>query len=528
MLYNKLSKIIHNNSRKINSIMSMLILAFLYFYDLYFMWTNGLNVVNSDSASEMILSMQLNKEGKILPLTRNWFYSTELRVLNTQIIYRIALALSPNNWHLAKTISVGIFLIILIVCAIWLMRKMGYADYAFWLACAVISPFGFWYGQNVIFNSYYVPHIAISMASFALLFSSIKIINKRHKIFRIAVLLLLGFIAGCGGIRQLMVCYVPLLFASIILFYLRKGSNKTREFFCLTSSLFAASCAGYLMNNKVLSQFFHFSNHSETMWGEFDLGKVIECIGDFIHLFGWHENVNLFSFKGMGNVFGILLVFITLCAIIYLLKNLKQLDMYECLIVLFFVFAFLIQLLVFSAAGPYNESYWVPTAPFVFIISLIALKHAKDLIQKSSILIIFTFMILLCSNANFSNPYNPTVPNSITLQNIAEWLTESGYTQGYATFWNGNILTELSDGKIEMWTIGESNYIDLDCIKWLQTAAHIENPPDGPCFLLLHKTYELERNINLADALSSHLVYGDDNFMIYSFDDISQYWSLIN
>lgn len=487
-----------------------------------------MKLYQTDSASEMILSMQLNKEGKILPLTRNWFYSTELRVLNTQIIYRISLALSPNNWHLAKTISVGIFLLILIICAIWLMHKIGYADYALWMACAVISPFGFWYGQNVIFNSYYVPHIAISLASFALLFSSIKTVNKQFKFFQISALLLLGFIAGCGGIRQLMICYVPLLLTSIILLYLRNGMDKTKDFFYLIFSLFLMACAGYLLNNKILSHFFCYSNHSETMWGEFNLEKVFQCLGDFIHLFGWHENVNIFSLKGMGNIFGILFVFITFCAIIYLIKNLKQLDCYESLIVLFFVTAFLIQLLVFSAAGPYNESYRVPTAPFVFIISLIALRKCKDLIQKGSILVVFTFMLLLCSKANFSNPYNLTVPNSIKLQNIAEWLTELGYTQGYATFWNSNILTELSDGKIEMWTISESNYIDLECIKWLQTTAHIENPPKGSCFLLLHKTEELERNINLADNLSTHLVYGDDDFMIYDFDDISQYWNLIN
>ncbi len=524
--YNKSGKIIYKNIYKINLVMSMLILIFLYFYDLYFIWSNGLNIINSDSASEMILSMQLNKEGRILPLTTNWFYSTELRVLNTQIIYRIALTLSPNNWRLAKTISVGIFLLVLIICAIWFMYKMGYADHALWLACAVISPFGFWYGQNVVFNSYYVPHIAISLVSFALSFSSIKAVSKRYKFFQIAVLLILGFIAGCGGIRQLMVCYVPLFLAGVTLLYLRNGTDKTKEFFCLTCSLFLTSCAGYLLNNKILSRFFYFTNHSETMWGKFSLDKVWECIGDFIHLFGWHEDVNIFSIRGIGNVFGILLIFIALGAVICLLKNLKQLDCYECLIVLFSVFAFLIQLLIFSAAGPYNESYWVPTAPFVFILLLITIRKCNDLIQKGTILIVFASMILLCSRATFRNPYNDKVPNSIAIQNVAEWLADLGYTQGYATFWNSNILTELSDGKIEMWTIEENSIMDLKCKGWLQNITHAGNPPSGPVFLLLTKN-EFESNINLTDSLSAYLVYGDDNFIIYSFDEINQYWNLI-
>lgn len=39
-------------------------------------------IVDSDLASEMILSDLLNKEGSII--SHNWFYSTELKVVNLQ------------------------------------------------------------------------------------------------------------------------------------------------------------------------------------------------------------------------------------------------------------------------------------------------------------------------------------------------------------------------------------------------------------------------------------------------------------
>ena len=77
-----------------------------------------------------------------------------------------------------------------------------------------------------------------------------------------------------------------------------------------------------------------------------------------------------------------------------------------------------------------------------------------------------------------------------------------------------------------MGTIEENSIMDLKCKGWLQNITHAGNPPSGPVFLLLTKN-EFESNINLTDSLSAYLVYGDDNFIIYSFDEINQYWNLI-
>ncbi len=46
---------------------------------------NYINFIDSDDASELILARQLVTEGNII--SKNWHYSTELRVLNTQLVY---------------------------------------------------------------------------------------------------------------------------------------------------------------------------------------------------------------------------------------------------------------------------------------------------------------------------------------------------------------------------------------------------------------------------------------------------------
>ena len=58
---------------------------------------------------------------------------------------------------------------------------------------------------------------------------------------------------------------------------------------------------------------------------------------------------------------------------------------------------------------------------------------------------------------------------------------ENGYTKGYATFWNGNVLTELSDGALELYTYTE--WSDEELRTGLQLKSHLTQPPEGPVFV---------------------------------------------
>ena len=102
-------------------------------------------------ASEMILSNQLNKEHSILELTTKWFYSTELRFLETQWFYRIGLLLSPNNWHIARTIAVALMLFLL-AFSVWLLFHVcDRDDIAVCAAAFTLCPCGSWYLWQTIY-----------------------------------------------------------------------------------------------------------------------------------------------------------------------------------------------------------------------------------------------------------------------------------------------------------------------------------------------------------------------------------------
>lgn len=71
------------------------------------------------------------------------------------------------------------------------------------------------------------------------------------------------------------------------------------------------------------------------------------------------------------------------------------------------------------------------------------------------------------------------------LEEVCDWLTDQGCNREHATFWNGNILTDRSNGDIEMWLCNDFN--TMAPYQWLQKTSHARSP-GRPVFLFA--TYE--------------------------------------
>ena len=79
----------------------------------------------------------------------------------------------------------------------------------------------------------------------------------------------------------------------------------------------------------------------------------------------------------------------------------------------------------------------------------------------------------------------------------AQTVRESGLTMGYATFWNANVMTELTDGEVEVVSMTiirnaqDQAYPEMSV--WLEMKENTrENRPDEPVFLLLSANEALE------------------------------------
>ena len=64
------------------------------------------------------------------------------------------------------------------------------------------------------------------------------------------------------------------------------------------------------------------------------------------------------------------------------------------------------------------------------------------------------------------------------------FLEESGYEYGVAFFWQANIITELTNGKIEMWTLEWDDEDEAYRVReWLQKRDHLDQFPEKFFFI---------------------------------------------
>jgi len=104
------------------------------------------------------------------------------------------------------------------------------------------------------------------------------------------------------------------------------------------------------------------------------------------------------------------------------------------------------------------------------------------------------------------------------LEGSIRFLKDNNYTYGYSTFWNSNVVTELTDGEIRMSSIqvfGDgtrtTNY------EWL-TLRSYDDIDVEKTFMLVEES-EQPRYPNTPMYSSGQLVYRDQYFHIYHFDD---------
>jgi hypothetical protein len=94
---------------------------------------------------------------------------------------------------------------------------------------------------------------------------------------------------------------------------------------------------------------------------------------------------------------------------------------------------------------------------------------------------------------------------------IVEIALEHGYDKGVATFWHSNIITELSDGRVEMWTL-ESNSSDK-MYEWLQKREHIGEFPSDRYFFAADASSDYDSFVSRHSELE--IIYSDDKVVLY-------------
>lgn len=505
-------------------------MAAAYLFDLWYQLVPGKWIVDSDLASEMILSDLLNKEGTII--SHNWFYSTELKVVNLQWFYRLGLLIFPNDWHLARTFGMAITLALFAAAMLFFVKCAGLGRAGLWMVGTLLWPFGQHYLVYAIYGGYYLVYTFFYMLVLALVLRSLNA-DKKHCALQWVLACVITAVAGMNGVKQLMVFHAPLCLAAAILLVLAlhscgKTDWKTALDACRKEvRLFAASlvtavaaAAGYFVSNAVLSRMYDFKSYNFIVWNRdedwFTLDRILM---DFFHEFGYENGSGVFHFGGIAAAVGLLLGCWMFFCIVRLLLRLDKLERNDKLLVLLLVAMLAVCGVAYTYFHEYYLYFWLMNMPVAIAVMAVEIKtedfHILGARQLLGVGLAACFTLCAVSTVRQEQEH-PYLAHK-GLNTAAEWLVDNGYTQGYSTFWNGNAMTELTSGKLEVWTLQSLDRDDVP--NWLQPKSHLTTDPEHPFLLIDTETDGPAENAKLVQYGDCSEVYNDGRYVIYDFAD---------
>ena len=505
-------------------------MAAAYLFDLWYQLVPGKWIVDSDLASEMILSDLLNKEGTII--SHNWFYSTELKVVNLQWFYRLGLLIFPNDWHLARTFGMAITLALFAAAMLFFVKCAGLGRAGLWMVGTLLWPFGQHYLVYAIYGGYYLVYTFFYMLVLALVLRSLNA-EKKHCALQWVLACVITAVAGMNGVKQLMVFHAPLCLAAAILLVLALHScGKTdwkaaldacrKEVRLLAASLVTAvaAAAGYFVSNAVLSRMYDFKSYNFIVWNRdedwFTLDRILM---DFFHEFGYENGSGVFHFGGIAAAVGLLLGCWMFFCIVRLLLRLDKLERNDKLLVLLLVAMLAVCGVAYTYFHEYYLYFWLMNMPVAIAVMAVEIKtedfHILGARQLLGVGLAACFTLCAVSTVRQEQEH-PYLAHK-GLNTAAEWLVDNGYTQGYSTFWNGNAMTELTSGKLEVWTLQSLDRDDVP--NWLQPKSHLTTDPEHPFLLIDTETDGPAENAKLIQYGDCTEVYNDGRYVIYDFAD---------
>ncbi len=406
-------------------------------------WEWGERRLDSDDSAEMILAELLYRTDEIA--SRNWYYSTEIRVLNTQLVMKPLFRLF-SDWHAVRTAGTAILLMALAGSFLFLCRSTKVGDSLIFASPLILWPFSYVYYDYVLYGLYYIPHLCIIFLTLGLVLNR----KEKGKGFRLFALTVLAFFAGLGGIRMLAICYVPLFAAAVlseILFF--KPDTRSMRFTIVRSALATASCGiGYLINSLVLARKFTFAN-----WGINIVSPKAERIIMFIMSVGevMSEGVpNGITLKSAGCIAALVVFSLLVFMVIRLLVRWPSLEPEIQILLGFFGVSFL----VCGAIAVFTDQSWssrymiMPCIGFVVVMAVYFREYPPSRQFNRTLFILLAVMELLAGTSAF------IVFNGRNIHQNADpayqFILDSGIEFGFGDWDSSDILTEISDGRIHL------------------------------------------------------------------------------
>ena len=426
----------------------------------------GSQWLDSDHASEMILAKLLAEENKLLSV--NWHYSTELRLVYQTIFTMPLFKLlgASGNWALIRALGIVLNNLALVLSYIFMMKQLRVKDvYIFLSAIFLLVPLSIEYWNIVTFGGYYIFFIAQGFCCLGFFAKCVfplspgQIENgKLPKRIALALFLVLSFMLGVQGIRAVYGFHLPLLVSCV---YAAKvysvndyAQRKQRIFSLFTGAAgFALCCAGYGIN-YLLSFRYSFMPYDTMKMDDLLynlLPKLSQCFVYFAYFFGFSAGVPLLSLRGISGIAAIAAAVLLLWALSCKARRLNLKGSHRFMS-LYFTTLILVNFFVFIIAdAPIISRYFFPFMIFYVPLAAILLEQAEGRLSALRHRVLACALLFFVMGQGCVN-YNILAVKDINAnrKGYVKYLLDNGLDYGFATFWNANVTTELSNGGIEI------------------------------------------------------------------------------
>lgn len=505
----------------------VLIGAYLFSVGIY-AWMGAHNL-DADQSSEMVLASLLNEEGAFL--SENWYYSTELRVVSPVPVYQLGLRLF-SSWHMARTFSIAVLLAGTVAAFLYLMRSAGIREAGIYAAACLILPISWLSMFMLIYGQFYSMYFILICLILGLL---MHLDEGRHRLPRLAVLLALSVYGGMQGVRLLMLCAAPLALSCCLLLVLRaRTCASLREALHTPQAAQAAGMAmvcagmlaGYLINEKVFGALYSYRHYSDTVMNGLNWEELGNQIGYLPRYFGFENGVQLISIDGLTNALALGLTAAAAVCTCALAVRSGSLDARCTLLVWFAVLSMVLGIMLNCmtryghTSGLGSVSYYLPGLLLLTVMIFVWLEKAfsRSYWIRTLLLMMIAAVFALNSVQYIRKNFRQS---DADYETTAQWLVDHGYTNGFATFWNANLLTEASDGVLEVYTYPSWNHSEL--YAWLQKKEHFEQLPEGKVFVFVEK---IEGGQDVPLAREENLVQETYDGKIYAYDSAQEVVSI--
>ncbi len=475
------------------------------------------NLMHSDTTAEVVLSKLLAEEGGLL--SKNWFYSTEIRIVYTHLIM-IPLFWLFSDYTLVKFLSVFICYAILIFAYYMFGKRFSMERKWHFLCMALLfAPLSNEYLDMMFIGCFYTAQTICMYLVLSFILKEKK--AGKMRVLRGVLLCVAALILGLSGLRYLSSLYLPMLLAYVFVVLAEPGQQKKENAGPILFSALMTGFAGvgFLINKFYLAVHYSFDTTSEVAF--VPIAEVPErflrSIRLMIEFMGYRE-IKVVSGLGAVNAVKCLFLLAFVGIMVWLWKNrMEMLSAAERFLLYFFVFLFLINwyMLIFTNVLM-QYRYWLPVYVIgVLLIGIFMQKWNPQITCQKVVMAVFLAGVVLASL--YGELWQDVKYNDCEKRyGYMEFLEENDYDFGYATFWNASVTEYLADGKIKVGNLGGENGVAAP-YEWLTPKSYYRAGfHEGKTFLLLARTEEagmLKGDFTVMD--DAECVYQDEYYAVY-------------